>query len=267
MPVLGNLDNTCTRGERGEGEEEAERAAASKAASGSAAARRRGGRTRARILRTRWRSVVSHAVRARGARSAHVIGNCRNWMLMGRLASDLWTTTSGVWSGLEARTLGRPRCQDLWRGSLWQGCGRASGPRARECHARHAQGAGSDGAHVPRRRRPGGLDGRGREHPARLGCRSPVELRHRRLNPRRRRAVAPWPEAVESGGDIDTDPHRVFGVAARDLSATLIMRVSLQVCLGPEPWCLGLWRWALGRACGRCGLGAGLTVGPRWFDG
>ena len=185
MPVLGNLDDTCTRGEMGEGEKEVERAAASRTASGGTAARRRSGRTRARILRTRWRSVVSPAGRARGARTTHVSIVFRNWMLMKRLAADLWTTTGGVWSGLAAHTLVcRTLCQDLWRGALGQRS-RTRGPRARERPASRAQGTGSDGAHVSRRRRPGSLDGRGREHPARLGGCSSFQLRRRHLHPRR----------------------------------------------------------------------------------
>ena len=51
-PVLGNLADTCTRGEGDEGEEEGEQAAASRAASGGAAARQRGGGSHARVLRT-----------------------------------------------------------------------------------------------------------------------------------------------------------------------------------------------------------------------
>ena len=51
-PVLGNLADTCTRGEGDEGKEEGEQAAASRAASGGAVARHRGGGSHARVLRT-----------------------------------------------------------------------------------------------------------------------------------------------------------------------------------------------------------------------
>ena len=181
-PVLGNLEDTCTRGEGDEVEEEGEQAAASRAASGGAVARRRGGGSRARVLRTAWRSVLSHAVRARRARSTHLFGYCGSWMMMRGPTSDLWTTTSGVESGLEACTLICTLRQGLWRGALWQGDG-ASGLREHACPARRAQGTGSDRAHVARRRLPGGLDGRGREHPAHLGCRPTVQLGRHRLDP------------------------------------------------------------------------------------
>ena len=235
-PVVGTLAETCTRSEGGEGKEEGKQAAARRAASSGAAARQRSGGSHARILRTTRRSVVNHAVRARGARSTHLFGNCRYLRMMRGPTADLWTTTSGVRSGLAADTLVYTFRQDLWRWSLRQRDGSES-LRDRACPARSAQGTGSDRAHVARRRLPGGLDGRGRKHPARLGCRPTVQLGRHRLDPRLWRVGA---HRVECGGFVDDDPQTVLGVLARRFATALVARVHLGAFLSSKPGCPSL---------------------------
>ena len=233
-PIVGTLAETCTRSEGGEGEEEGKQAAARRAASSGAAARQRSGGSHARILRTARRSVLSHAVRARGARSTHLFGNCRYLRMMRGPTADLWTTTSGVGSGLAADTLVCTVCQDLWRRALRQGDG-AKGLRDGACPARGAQGTGSDRAHVARRHLPGGLDGCSREHPARFGRGPPVQLGSHRLDPRLWRVGARW---VECGSFVDGDPQTILGVLARRLATALVARVHVGACFRAEPGCL-----------------------------